>query len=230
MPVDPERPMNNGKPGANGPRSSGGPDAEAACDSAWLVTIGVSRDRAAFVALFGRYAPRLKSWFVRSGASAAQAEDLVQETMLAVWRAAARYNPAQAGAAAWIFAIARNQRIDAWRRTPRLALDPDDPSMAPPEPEAPDSILDTAGREQRLREALRDLPAEQADVIRLSFFEDRPHAEIERALGIPLGTVKSRLRLAMRRLRDRLGDLTPPENPPARRFGQSGPGRSGGTP
>src|SRR6185312_6796600 len=96
------------------------------------------------------------------------------------------------------------------RRTPRRPLDSEDPSLAPLAPAAPDAVFDTAQRESRVRDALSILTAEQADVIRLSFFEDRPHAEIERALGIPLGTVKSRLRLAMNRLRAHLGDYGPP--------------------
>jgi RNA polymerase sigma factor (sigma-70 family) len=92
------------------------------------------------------------------------------------------------------------------RRTPRRTLDADDPSLVPLAPAAPDTVFDTVQREGRLRAALSTLPAEQAEVIRLSFFEDRPHADIERVLSIPLGTVKSRLRLAMNRLRTHLGD------------------------
>ena len=174
-----------------------------------LLAIATRRDRAAFVALFGVYAPRLKAWFRRGGSPPDVAEDLMQDTMLAVWRKADSFDPARAGVAAWIFAIARNRRIDAHRRAPRQALDADDPSLAPAAPAAPDARLSAEERETRLRAALADLPAEQMDVIRLSFFEDRPHAEIERALAIPLGTVKSRLRLAMRRLRAHLGEAFP---------------------
>ncbi len=181
------------------------PEAEIAL----ILAIAERRDRIAFVALFGRFAPRLKSWFQRSGALPDHAEDLAQETMLAVWRKAESFDPTRAGAATWIYTIARNQRIDAARRTPRRMLDVDDPSLAPQPPAAPDAVFDTVQRESRLREALTRLPPEQADVIRLSFFEDRPHADIERALGIPLGTVKSRLRLAMNRLRAHLGDYGP---------------------
>jgi RNA polymerase sigma-70 factor (ECF subfamily) len=178
-------------------------------DVALVLAIATRRDRAAFGALFSRYAPRLKSWFMRNGTPADRAEDLAQETMLAVWRRADSYDPGRAAVSAWIFTIGRNQSIDALRRLARPLPDADDPSMAPPEPMPPDAALDMAQDETRLRAALRDLPPEQAEVIRLAYYEDRPHVEIERSLGIPLGTVKSRLRLAMARLRTR---LTEPAN------------------
>ena len=173
---------------------------------ALLLAIANRQDRQAFGILFARFAPRLKSWFMRAGTPADRAEDLAQETMLAVWRRADSFNPARAGVATWIFTIARNQRIDAFRRLNRAEPDVDDPSMAPSEPVPPDAAFDAAQDETRLRAALTTLPAEQAEVVRLAFFEHRPHAEIEHALGIPLGTVKSRLRLAMGTLRDRLAE------------------------
>ena len=169
-------------------------------DSALLLAIA-DRDRAAFMTLFARFGPRLKTWFIRTGGTAGDAEDLAQETMLAIWRKAASFDPTRAGAATWIFTIARNQRIDAHRRAHRWTLDCDDPSLVPAEPDAPDRAFDKAEYETRVRDALKALPEDQAEVIRLSFFEDRPHVEIERLLGIPLGTVKSRLRLALVRLR-----------------------------
>ncbi len=169
-----------------------------------LLAIAGGRDRAAFAALFGRFAPRLKAWFQRTGTPPAQAEDLAQETMLAVWRKAELFDPGRAGAATWIFTIARNQRIDAARRDALRVFDGDDPSLTPPEPTPPDDAFVAVEQDRRVRAALTALTPEQAEVVRLSFFEDRPHGEIERVLGIPLGTVKSRLRLAMRRLRAQL--------------------------
>ena len=205
----PEQCMGNAMSGFGAGQGNPAAAPEAGSDAALVLAIAAGRDRAAFVTLFGRFAPRLKSWFARGGASAQYAEDLVQETMLSVWRKADSFDPSRAGAATWIFTIARNQRIDTLRRSSRHILDDSDPSLAPQGPAAPDAIADTRQREDRVREALAALPADQMDVIRLSFFEDRPHAEIERALGIPLGTVKSRLRLAMNRLRGHLGDFRP---------------------
>lgn len=171
------------------------------CDAAALiVAIATTRDRAAFAALFAHYAPRLKAYMMRLGANSDFAEEMAQETMLTVWRKAALFDPARAAPAAWIFTILRNRRIDVLRRD-RLALPDVDPTEEPAPPPAADGVIDAAEQVERLRAALATLPPEQADVVRLSFFDDRPHAEIERVLGIPLGTVKSRLRLAIARLR-----------------------------
>jgi RNA polymerase sigma-70 factor (ECF subfamily) len=168
--------------------------------------IAAHADRAAFAALFGHFAPRVKSYMLRLGAEPSLAEELAQETLLAVWRKAASFDPSKAAASTWIFTIARNLRIDAARRDRRSADPVDDVSDAPdPEP-TPDAIL-ASQSEARIRTALLALPPEQAEVVRLSFFSDKPHSEIAEELKLPLGTVKSRLRLAMGRLRDLLGDL-----------------------
>ena len=174
--------------------------------AALLAAIASHGDRDAFAALFAHFAPRVKGYLLRLGLSNARAEELAQDTLLTAWRRAEAFNPAFGTAAAWIFTIARNLRVDAARRDrmfPRLELMAEEPD---PPPQA-DAVLQSAQRAARLRAALDRLPAEQAEVIRLSFLDERPHAEIERVLGIPLGTVKSRLRLAMMRLRGLLDDL-----------------------
>jgi len=168
--------------------------------------IALRGDRGAFAALFGHFAPRVKSYMLRLGAEPLLAEELAQETLLAVWRKAAAFDPAKAAASTWIFTIARNLRIDAARRS-RRAEPLDDPSDAAEAEQTPDEALVTAQSETRVRQAMLTLPIEQAEVVRLSFFSDKPHSEIAEELKLPLGTVKSRLRLAMRRLRDLLGDL-----------------------
>lgn len=169
-----------------------------------IMAVARLQDRDAFAVLFGHFAPRLKTYFIRHGASVATAEDLAQESLLSVWRKAAFYDPAKAGAAAWVFTIARNLRIDALRRerNPAALKElPDTPSQS-----LSDGDDQTARTEWEalIAQALAQLPAEQAEVIHLTYFEGRSHSEIERRLGLPLGTVKSRLRAAMRRLRQAL--------------------------
>ena len=160
-------------------------------------------DRAAFQVLFLHFGPRLKSYLMKLGAPPGMAEELAQEAMLMVWRKARLFDPAKASAATWIFTIARNLRIDAHRRARMPALDVAetmDPGIAA------DDGMEIQESERRLRAALAELPPEQAEIVALSFFSDQPHSQIADALGIPLGTVKSRLRLAMIRLRAAMGE------------------------
>jgi len=172
--------------------------------NALLGRVAREQDRAAFAALFGHFAPRVKAYLLRLGAPGPLAEDLAQEALLSLWRKAHLFDPAKASAATWLFTIARNLRIDAIRREKRPELDPED---FLPQPEAAaDDGLALADEENRLRAALKDLPADQIQVVELSFFADKPHSEIARQLGIPLGTVKSRLRLALARLKRALGE------------------------
>lgn len=166
-----------------------------------------TQDRQAFAQLFAHFAPRVKSFLIRSGLADVVAEEVTQEVMVAVWRKASCFDPGRAGAATWVFTIARNQRIDRLRRTRvRKADHVVDPSDEPDTPPSGEAIAITAEREEEVRKALNVLPSEQAAVVQLSFFAEKPHAEIARELGIPLGTVKSRLRLALNRLRTLLGD------------------------
>jgi len=164
-----------------------------------IVAIAQRRDRQQFAALFAHFGPRLKGFFLRLGVTQGVAEDLMQETMLVVWRKADRFDPERAGASTWIFTIARNLRIDLKRRErdPDLLAEFYDGADQP----TPSDHLLSAERDGRIRQAMAALPADQAQVIRLSFFEDRPHSQIAEDLKIPLGTVKSRVRLAMMRLR-----------------------------
>ncbi len=174
--------------------------------SALLVAIAIQHDKQMFVRLFVYYAPRVKAYLMRQGVDAAGAEELAQEAMLIVWRRCETFDPEKASASTWIYTIVRNLRIDALRKQRRPMFDAGDPALAPTPPLRPDEFLLGEQRERRVREALAQLPAEQATVVRLSFFEDKPHGEIAAALSLPLGTVKSRLRLAMRRLAPQLGE------------------------
>lgn len=189
-------------------------DNGAASDSAkWaslISGIATHQDREAFAALFAFFAPRVKAFMRRSGTSEASAEELAQETMLAVWRKASLFDPASAGAAAWIFTIARNLRIDANRRERRRDMietaDNVEIEFQIDDSPQPDALTVTALSAERVRSALTELSDDQMRVVELSFFEEQVHADIAKLLDIPLGTVKSRLRLAMNRLRDLLGE------------------------
>lgn len=172
-----------------------------------IEAVARTQDRDAFASLFAHFAPRLKSYLMGLGTSAAAAEELVQETLLAVWRKAASFDRSRAGAATWLFTIARNLRIDAARRERTALAYAVDVTDEPEAPEQPDAEVSATQREGRVREAMKTLPSDQAAVIRLAFFQEKAHSEIADALGIPLGTVKSRVRLAMARLRERLEDL-----------------------
>lgn len=174
----------------------------------WIVAIARHQDRPAFAALFGFYAPRVKTMLMRMGVGADVAEDIAQDTLVAVWKKAALYDPDRATASAWIFTIARNIRIDRLRRDQRAKLFARYDDIEPEQPEQPDGAFDAAESEVRVRSALRELPEEQVRVVQLSFFEGRAHGDIAKLLDLPLGTVKSRLRLAMNRLRNLLGEPT----------------------
>jgi RNA polymerase sigma-70 factor (ECF subfamily) len=189
------------KTGAQRVADVAAPSADAARpQDAWVLAIARGRDRAAFVALYEYYAPRLKSYLLRLGAADA-AEEMAQETMLMVWRKATQFDPQRASAGTWIFTIARNLYIDRKRKERRPEIDPSDPMLVSDNDPAADTALAMRQSEHLVRAALATLPPEQAQVIELSFFADKAHAVIAAELKLPLGTVKSRLRLAMARLR-----------------------------
>jgi len=171
--------------------------------SACIVRIADHGDRDAFGQIFNYFAPRVKSYMMRLGAEPNIAEDLAQDTMLTVWRRAQSFDPGKAAASTWIFTIARNLRIDLARRDSKPSPKPD-PSDMPEAPMAPDDAIDALEDQSRLKTALSRLPPDQAEVIRAAYFSDKPHAQVAIDLGIPLGTVKSRIRLAFARLREAL--------------------------
>jgi RNA polymerase sigma-70 factor (ECF subfamily) len=175
--------------------------------SALIVAIAQNQDRAAFAHLFEYFAPRLKALLTRLGASPGRAEEVAQDTMLAVWSKARLFDPAGASASGWIYRIAKNLYVDELRRDRRsAAATVAAPILDDDVPPQPDAIVSARHMEVQVRAAIAALSAEQLRVITLSFFEEKPHAEIAKELSIPLGTVKSRVRLAMQRLRDLLDD------------------------
>jgi RNA polymerase sigma-70 factor (ECF subfamily) len=180
-------------------------DGDAGRMTALLLRVAAA-DRVAFAALYAHYGPRLRIYMRKLGADAVASEDLVQEAMATVWNKARLFDPAKANANTWIFTIARNRRIDLIRRERRPEIDAEDPSLQEQAPDSPEQAIITRRNAAAIRAALADLPPDQADVIRMSFFEERPHGAIAATLGVPLGTVKSRLRLAFRRFRTALGE------------------------
>lgn len=175
--------------------------------NALLARVAATGDRAAFSELYAFFAPRLKSYLMRIGCSGEQAEDVVQETLIKVWRKARLFDPRKASASTWIYTIARNLRIDAARRLARPLGDPDDPSLLPEEEPRADWEIERSERDARIRGAFSRLPPNQRQVVSMHFIEDEPHSAIAERLGLPLGTVKSRLRLAFGKIRKELEDL-----------------------
>jgi len=169
-----------------------------------LARVGRTRDVELFETLFRHFAPRVRAYMARTG-SATVAEELMQETMVSVWNKAAMYDPGKGAASTWIFSIARNLRIDAYRREKHPEFDPGDPAFQPePEPAA-DHRLEGEQSADLVRRALESLPPDQAEVLRLAYFEDNSQSTIAEKLALPLGTVKSRMRLAFAKLRAVLG-------------------------
>lgn len=175
----------------------------------WAELIGrvaTSGDRDAFRLLFEHFAPRIKGLMLKAGASKEEADEIAQDTLLAVWRKATQFDPASQGAPAWIFTIARNLRIDGIRRSARAgnALPEAELEYLADPSDSQEALLSMQDEKTRVAAAISRLSNQQSAAIRMSFVEDRPHSEIAEALGIPLGTVKSRIRLATSRLRDLL--------------------------
>lgn len=166
--------------------------------------IAHARSRSAFSELFEHFAPRIKSYLIRLGSEASSAEEIMQEVMLNVWRKAEQYDRRQASVSTWIFRIARNRRIDMLRRTIKPELDAEDPMLQPAEVEAPDITVNRVQLEIKVREVIETLPEEQLILLKAAFYEGLSHSEIAKTYGLPLGTVKSRIRLAFMRLRGSL--------------------------
>ena len=173
-----------------------------------LLRIASERSDEAFRKLFESFGPRIKSYMMRQGADAGTAEELAQETLLAVWRKAGLYSPDKGTASAWIFTIARNIRIDRLRREFGWQELTDEAAAALPSDDKPaDEVTSERQRQVRVQSVLADLPPDQREVVVLAFIDGLSHSEIAARMSLPLGTVKSRMRLAYQKVRDALGDL-----------------------
>ncbi len=172
--------------------------------SALMMAVRDAGDRAAFARLFRHYAPRVKSYLMKSGASAAQAEECAQDVMTTLWQKAAQFDAERASVSTWIFTIARNRLIDMIRRDRR----PDPEPMPWDREEEPDQaeVYAAAEESRTLTAALAELPEKQRSLIQRAFYGDLSHSEIAVETGLPLGTIKSRIRLALDRLRARMSE------------------------
>ena len=176
-------------------------------DSDLLTLVGKSQDRQAFSLLFNRLAPRLKNYIMKLGATPEAADEVVQETFVKIWRKAEQFYQKKASASTWIFTIARNLRVDRIRKEIRPTLDPNEPLLRPDEEPSPLQVLERSAVTEQVRKSIEKLSSDQQQVIKLSFIEGLSHQEISTQLKLPLGTVKSRLRLSFEKLRLQLGKL-----------------------
>lgn len=163
-------------------------------------------DRDAFKCLYNYFAPRVKSFMLRSGLKEDAAEEIAQETLLTVWRKSAQFNRDLASVSTWIFTIARNKKIDKFRRDSKPLPDVEDPTYPIAEEKSPEHNVEHALNAEKLHRALKTLPDDQREVLVLSFLQNSPHKDIAHTLNIPLGTVKSRIRLGLSRLRSLVDD------------------------
>jgi RNA polymerase sigma-70 factor (ECF subfamily) len=166
--------------------------------------IAVRKDRQAFGQLFAFFAPRVKGFGIRRGVDPAAAEEIAQESLLTVWRKAETFDRNKASVATWVFTIVRNKHIDMFRRHAHPEVDIDEMAETADDAEPADHALASAQVGSAVREAMRSLPAEQLLIIQKAFYEDKSHRAIADELGLPLGTVKSRIRLALARMRGAL--------------------------
>lgn len=168
----------------------------------WIDAVARIRDHAdeeAFVALFRHFAPRIKGFLMKSGADETTAEECVQDVMATVWRKAGQFDPARASVATWVFTIARNRRIDILRRQRRP--EPEDLGWGPEAEPDQETALGLQEDTRTLGKAIAALPDKQRDLIEKAYFGELSHSEIADVTGLPLGTIKSRIRLALDRLR-----------------------------
>jgi RNA polymerase sigma factor (sigma-70 family) len=167
-----------------------------------LQLIAKNQDRAAFTRLFRHFAPLMKA-FALSGStfSGNHADELVQEVMLKVWQKAAAFNPDKAAASTWVYTIARNCRTDMYRRLQKFdtAVSAEDIG-ADYETEEAFLMLHQRRSRENIRELMKQLPADQAQILAKVYMEGKSHSEVAGELDLPLGTVKSRVRLAIQKL------------------------------
>lgn len=170
-----------------------------------MLAVRDNRDRTAFANLFDYFAPRLKGFIMRSGMGSAQAEEIVQEVMLTVWRKSDQFDPSRAQVSAWIYQIARNRHIDVIRKEKRPI--PEELTRDPGTEDDASQILAVEQETGKLKQALARLKPDQRKIIEQAYLGELTHQEISMQTGLPLGTIKSRIRLGLEKLRHDLKDL-----------------------
>ena len=163
--------------------------------------IGRNQDKIAFNSIFRYFAPRLKSFLVKAGSTDSQAEEVIQEVMIAVWTKSSTYDSSKSSVSTWIYTIARNKRIDKIRKEKRHYLSESDEGLEIPVDSTQEKEIFSAQVSSSLKKYMENLPEEQSKLLKLSYFYNKTHADISTELKIPLGTVKSRIRLALTKMR-----------------------------
>ncbi|MEP2782959.1 MAG: sigma-70 family RNA polymerase sigma factor [Pseudoruegeria sp.] len=170
-----------------------------------MIAIRDDRDKGAFGRLFDFYAPRLKAMILRNGISGNHAEDIVQDVLLTVWRKAEQFDPHRANVSAWIYQIARNRQIDMARKYNRPV--PEELKIEDRTDDDADQIVGLEQETDKLRTAISNLPDDQREMVEKAYLGELSHADIRQETGLPLGTIKSRIRLGLERLRHELKEL-----------------------
>ena len=169
-----------------------------------LSKIASKKDMASFKIIFDYFGPRLKSFLMSSGSTESVAEEIIQETMTIVWTKADYYNPKLASPSTWIYTIARNKKIDILRKSNKAILEDIEVASLPPIESKLEDDIELDQKFDIINKYLDDLPKDQLELLKLNFIEEKSHGEIAKITNIPLGTVKSRIRLAMEKIRTRI--------------------------
>ena len=169
-----------------------------------LAKVAESQDISSFKKIFDYFSPRLKSFLMRSGADEAIAEEIIQETMTIIWTKADYYDSKVASPSTWIYTIARNKKIDILRKSRKAILEDIDTAILPPVESKADENIEHDQKFEMIAQYLDDLPEDQLNLLKMNFFEEKSHGEISEITKIPLGTVKSRIRLALEKIRGKL--------------------------
>lgn len=171
-----------------------------------MEAVASARDVDAFERLFRHYGPRVRAFMMRQCRDGQMADELMQETMMTVWNKAGLFYSDRGTVDAWIFTVARNLRTSAFRKAKRPVFDPTDPVFVPDDPLEPGDHLERIDDAERLRRAMEDLPPEQLEVLKYAFFDEISHRKLAEKLNLPVGTIKSRIRMAFGKLRKALED------------------------